>query len=153
VRIRAGAMAAVLITSFVSAGPAMAGRPTIVHESAKKEVTTLYFPDDICGPRAGWTTFVETWRFHATDLGDSLHINAGETGWYTTDFDDPSIEDYRAQYTEAVAFNLTRGGTATFTSQFHDFPGDIRIHEQIVFHEVDGEVLVEREVFRVTGCP
>lgn len=146
-------MAAVLIAPFVLAGPAMAAGPLIIHESAKKEVTTLYFPDDICGPRAGWTTFVETWRFHATDLGDSLHINAGETGWYTTDFDDPSIDDYRAQYTEAVAFNLTRGGTATFNSEYHDFPGDIRIHEQIVFHEVDGEVLVEREVFRVTGCP
>lgn len=138
-----------LVTAPVSAADPV----THVHESGKKEIHTEYFPDDICGPRAGWTTFVVTWRFHITDLGDSLHVNAGETGRYTTDFDDPAIEDYKSQFTEAVSFNITRGGTVTFNLQFHDFPGDIKIHVKLVFVEVGGQVMVERDVLRVEGCP
>ena len=153
-RTRSTALGLALAGVTLLAAPVAAASPvTHTHDSAKKEVTTLYFPDDICGPRAGLTTFVETWRLHITDLGDSVHFTAGETGWYTTDFDDPATEAYRAQYTEAVSFNVTRGGTVTFNLEFHDFPGDITIHEQMVFVEVDGTIRVDRLVLRVDGCP
>ena len=134
--------------------PVSAANPvTHARESGKKEIHTEYFADDICGPRAGWTTFVVTWHFHVTDLGDSVHVVYGETGRYTTDFDDPATEDYESQFTEAMSSNVTRGGTVTFNLQFHDFPGDIKIHVNVVFVEVDGQVMVERDVLRVDGCP
>ena len=144
-----------VLVLLMSAAPALgAGPPTHIRESGHKEVTTVYFPDDICGPRAGWTTFTETWQFHVVDLGDSIHLIAPETGRYHTDFDDPSIEDVDAQWTETVSFQLTRGGTVVFSEQLHDFlGGDVRIHSQVVFVEVDGTVKVDRQIFRVEGCP
>ena len=122
-------------------------------DSAQKETYSVYFPDDICGRRAGWTTFVLTRLLQITDLGDSVHVTAIDTGRYSTDFDDPAIEDYESQFTEALHFNLTRGGTVTYNYEFHDFPGDITIQGQTVFVEVDGQVMVDRESFRVEGCP
>lgn len=143
-----------LVALLMSATPALgAGPPTQVREFGHKQVTTVYFPDDICGPRAGWTTFVETWRLHVVEFDDSIHLAAPETGWYHTDFDDPAIEDVDAKWTETVSFQLTRGGTVVFNEQLHDFLGDVRIHSHVVFVEVDGSVKVEREIFRVEGCP
>jgi hypothetical protein len=77
----------------------------------------------------------------------------GETGRYETDFDDPSIEDYVSQLTEAGHFNLTPSGTRVYTSQFHDFPGTIDIRERVVFVESNGTVKVDRYDLTVTGCP
>ncbi len=128
-------------------------KPTIDRTIVHKEVTARYFPDDICGDRAGWTTFTVTYRFIVMDHGDSLHVVFGETGRYVTDFDDPSIEDYSSQFTEAGHFSLTRGGTVVFTSQFHDFPGSIQIHERVVFVEAAGSVKVDKYDLSVTGCP
>jgi hypothetical protein len=63
-----------------------------------------------------------TWTDHllVTDLGDSLHVVFGEQGTYATDFDDPAIEDYTSQFTDAEHFNITCGGTVVYTVQFHD---------------------------------
>lgn len=153
-RTQSAALGLALAGVMLLAAPVSAASPvTHTRDSAQKEVYSVYFPDDICGPRAGWTTFVLTRVLHVTDLGDSVHITAIDTGRYTTDFDDPAIDDYKSQFTEALHFNLTRGGTVTFNYEFHDFPGDITIQGQNVFVEVDGEVLVDREVFRVDGCP
>ena len=126
---------------------------THFRESNHKFVNTVYFPDDICGPRAGWTTFVVTDHLVVTDLGDSVHVVFGENGRYTTDLDDPAFADYSSQFTDAFHFNLTRGGTEVATEQFHDFPGTIRIRVHINFVAVDGEVRVDRESLSVTGCP
>ena len=90
---------------------------------------------------------------HWVDLGDSLHVSYTETGSYATDFDDPAIDDYASQFTEAQHFNLTRGGTVTWTEQFHDFPGTIQIKSHVTFVEVDGEARVDLSTLEVTGCP
>jgi hypothetical protein len=153
-RKRTTAIGVALAWLLLAAGPVAAGGPvTHTRDSAQKETYSVYFPDDICGPRAGWTTFVLTRLLHITDLGDSLHATAIDTGRYSTDFDDPAIEDYESQFTEALHFNLTRGGTTTFSYQFHDFPGDITIRGHTVFVEVEGLVKVDRESFVFDGCP
>jgi hypothetical protein len=142
-----------LLPPLVAPAAAAEAIPAITRESNHKLVKTLYFPDDICGPRGGWTTFVVTDHLIVTDLGDSLHVVFGEHGTYSTIFDDPAIENYSSQFTDAQHFNITRGGTVVFTEQFHDFPGTIRIQVRIVFVEVGGEVHVERFFESVTGCP
>jgi hypothetical protein len=153
-RTESAALGLALAGVMLLATPVSAASPvTHTRDSAQKEVYSVYFPDDVCGPRAGWSTFVLTRVLHIVDMGDSVHLTAIDTGRYTTDFDDPAIEDYKSQFTEALHFNLTRGGTVTFNYEFHDFPGDITIRGQTVFVEHDGVVLVDREVFRVDGCP
>jgi hypothetical protein len=141
-----------ILTLALTAGSASAA---VIHtkQSTRDVVRTEYFPDDICGPRAGWTTFVTSSHLVVTDLGDSVHVAFGERGTYSTDFDDPSIPDYTSRFTDAQHFNITRGGTVVFTEQWRDFPGTIRIHEHIVFVEVDGDVRIDSDVLSVTGCP
>jgi hypothetical protein len=148
-RTRTAAVGLGLAWLLVTAGPVAAGGPVShTHDSAQKEMYSVY-----CGPRAGWTHFVLTRLFHVTDRGDSVHVVAIDTGRYVTDFDDPAVGDYESQFTEALHFNLTRGGTTTFSYQFHDFPGDITIRGHTVFVDVDGSVKVDRESFFVEGCP
>jgi hypothetical protein len=141
-----------VLTVGLTAGTAAAA-VSHTHDSTRDVVRTEYFPDDICGPRAGWTTFVTSTHLVITDLGDSIHVAYGERGTYTTDFDDPSIADYSSRFTDAQHFNVTRGGTVQFTEQWRDFPGTIRIHEHIVFVEVDGDVRIDRDEVTFTGCP
>lgn len=142
------------LTMLVSAPAHAAGStPSIDTKIVHNEVTTQFFPDDICGERENTTTFTTTWRFIVKESGDSLAVVFGETGRYETDFVDPSIQDYKSQFTEAGHFNLTPGGTVVFTSQFHDFPGTIDIRERIVFVESQGSVRVDRYALTVTGCP
>jgi len=153
-RTRSAALAFALVGTILAVGPAAAAtQVTTGHDFVLKQVTTEYFPDDICGPRAGWTTFVLTSHTHWTDQGDGYHFTHGETGTYTTVFDDPSIPSYQSQSTDAFVFNMTRGQTVTYNDEFHDFPGTITIHTQTVFTEVNGQVVVDREVLRVDGCP
>ena len=153
-RTRTTTLGVALSWLLLAAGPVAAGGPvTHTRDSAQKETYSLYFPDDICGPRAGWTHFTLTRTFHVTDLGDSVHVTAIDTGRYSTDFDDPAVADYESQFTEAMHFSLTRGGATTFSYQFHDYPGDITIRGHTVFVEVDGLVKVDRESFVVDGCP
>jgi hypothetical protein len=141
-----------ILTLALTAGSASAA---VIHtkQSTRDVVRTEYFPDDICGPRAGWTTFVTSSHLEVTDLGDSVHVAFGEHGTYATDFDDPRIADYTSRFTDAQQFTITRGGTVVFTEQWRDFPGTIRIHEHIVFVEVDGDVRIDSDVLSVTGCP
>ncbi|MDH4143337.1 MAG: hypothetical protein OEV61_12070 [Chloroflexota bacterium] len=126
--------------------------PATKHASYK-EVSSQYYDDDICGDRAGWTTYTVTWRVHWVEFADSFHLSYTATGRYVTDFDDPAIEDYEGQFTASTHFNLTPGGTVTATEQFHDSPGSIQIKTHAVFTEVDGAVRVDRYSIDVTGCP
>lgn len=142
----------VVLALGLTAGPAAAA---VSHTKVlTRDVTwTEYFPDDICGPRAGWTTFVTSTRLVVTDLGDSLHVAFGEVGTYTTDFDDPAITDYASRFTDAGHFNITRGGSVIYTEQWRDFPGTIHIHEHIVFVEAGGAVRIDKDEVTFTGCP
>lgn len=151
---RSMGLATVLATLGLAANAGLAAAAvTHIHVSQRNVVTTEYFPDDICGPRAGWTTFVSSSKLVVTDLGDSLHATFTEHGTYFTDFDDPAIEDYSSSFTGAFEFNLTPGGTTTLTNQWRDFPGTIRIHEHVNFVQVGDDILVNRDELSVTGCP
>ncbi len=142
-----------LMTLASAPAQAAGAKPSIERTIVHKEVTTEEFADDICGDRANTTTFTTTWRYIVKSTGDSLLVVFGETGRYQTDFDDPSIDDYASQFTEAGHFNISPSGTVVYTSQFHDFPGTIEIHERIVFVESSGSVRVDRYDLTVTGCP
>jgi hypothetical protein len=125
-----------------------------VRTSVHREVSTEYHSEDICGPRAGWTTAVGTTTWQYTELPDgSLNFSFVETGTYHTDFDDPSIPSYDSHFTGAQHGTITRGGTEIFTSQWRDFPGSITIHEQVLFVQVGDEVKIDRDELRVDGCP
>jgi hypothetical protein len=144
-----------LAGALMVATPAAAGSPVQHYrDSARAEVTTVYYDDDICGPRAGWTEYSVTWHVVYSERPDgSFNFVYGETGTYHTDFDDPSIPDYDSQFTEQQHGSVTAGGTTIWTAQFHDFPGTIRIYEQVVFVDVGGKIQVDRELLRVDGCP
>jgi hypothetical protein len=142
--------ASVLATGSVAAASPVGHARTGAH----REVSTEYHPDDICGPRAGWTTTVVTFHWQYTELpGGRFNFSFVETGTYHTDFDDPSIPSYDSQFTGAQHGTVTRGGTEIYTSQWHDFPGSITIHEQVLFVQVGDEVKLDRDELRVEGCP
>ena len=147
-------LATLLATLGLTANAGLAAAAvTHTHTSERNVVSTEYFPDDICGPRAGWTTFTSSDKLVVTDLGDSVHVTFTEHGTYVTDFDDPAIADYASSFTGAVQFNLTRGGTITLSNQWRDFPGTIQIHEHITFVQVGDDIRIDRDELTVTGCP
>jgi hypothetical protein len=144
-----------MVATILAAAPVAAASP-VAHArfSAHRQVSTVYYPDDICGPRAGWTTYVLTYHWQSTERPDgSFNFSYIETGTYHTDFDDPTIPSYDSQFTGAQHGTLTRGGTQIFTFQWHDFPGSITIHEQMLFVQVGDEVKLDRDDLRVDGCP
>jgi hypothetical protein len=144
-----------LAVCILAAGPVVAASP-VAHagSSAHREVSTVYYPDDICGPRAGWTTAVVSYHWQYLERSDgSFNFSFVETGTYHTDFDDPTIPSYDSQFTGAQHGTVTRGSTQIFTSQWHDFPGSITIHEQMLFVQVGDEVKLDRDDLRVDGCP
>jgi hypothetical protein len=153
-RIRLGFGMALIAIGF--AAPAASAASPVGHagESVHREVSRIYWPDDICGPRAGWTEVVVTvqWKYIERPDG-SFNFHFMETGTYHTDFDDPTIADYDSQFTLAEHGTVTPGGTAVVTSQWHDFPGSITIQERIVVVQVGDEVKVDRYVLYVDGCP
>ena len=150
----AGLILAIATVLLVAAPAAAAGPVTQWRDFGHKEVSRVYYPDDICGPRAGWTDYVVSWHFHLTEISEGVfNWVFGETGTYHVDFDDPSIPDLDSQFTEAQHGTVTKGGTETFTFQFHDFPGSIAIHEQYLFVRVGDEVKLDRYTLRVDGCP
>jgi hypothetical protein len=139
---------------MMAASPVFAASPIVTDGASEhSEIRTVYFPDDICGPRAAWYTIEVTWHWHLTDLGDGYSFVYTETGTYHVDFDDPRIEDIDSQFTEAFHETATRGGTIVSTEQFHDFPGTITIRVHVMVVEVDGELRVDRVVNDVEGCP
>ena len=149
------AMLAVLGLAAMAGAPVAAAGSKVDHvrEFRHHKIREVYYPDDICGARSGWTTYDITWHLVVTNLGDDYHASYVETGTYTTDLDDPAFDDYTSQFTEAVHVNLTRGGTSATAVLFHDFPGTVTIKTQAVLIVVDGEVRVDRQVFDVSGCP
>jgi hypothetical protein len=145
-----------VLALLLQAGPAAAGQGPVQHAggSSHKVVDLTYHPDDICGPRSGWTETTVTSQWKYTELPDgSFNFVFVETGTYHTDFDDPAIPSYDSQFTGAEHGTITRGGTSIHTSQWHDFPGTITIFEQILFVQVGDVVKLDRDDLRVDGCP
>ena len=154
-RIRPAALVLALAASALVAAPVAARSPVVTfRDSGHMEVARVYYDDDICGPRSGWTDYVVSWHAQLTEISDGVfNWVYGETGTYHTDFDDPSIPDYDSQFTEAQHGTMTMGNTGIFTVQFHDFPGTITIHEQYLFVRVGDQIKLDRYTLRVDGCP
>ena len=154
-RLRWAVLAASTIIGGLAAAPsAMAAGPIDhVRDGGHHEISVAYYPDDICGPRSGWTTYDVTWHVAVTSSDTGASLTYVGTGTYATDFDDPAIEDYASQFTETQHVNYTPGGVVVATDLEHDFPGSITIHVRLVAVEVDGVVRVDREILDVSGCP
>ena len=116
---------------------------------------TEFFPDDICGPRASFVTFtIQTEVTHFTQSPDgTFNFLDVLTGTYHVDFVDPTLADQDSQQTQALHIALTPGGVNVATIQFHDHPTGLRIWEHLVLTVVNGNVIVDRDIFGVTGCP
>ena len=117
---------------------------------------TEYFPDDICGPRASTVTFTET-------IGQSQFILRADGTYvyrevavvtYWADYVDPTLPDFSGRLVEVNHFIVTPGvNTDLVANTFHDFGGGLKIFERLNFKVVDGDVVVDREIIKVTGCP
>jgi hypothetical protein len=144
-----------LVLWVFAVAPASAASPVLhAGDGAHRQADTVYYPDDICGPRSGWTDYVITFQWKYLERADgSFNFASVETGTYHTDFDDPTIPSYDSQFTESQHATVTPGGTWIYTRQAHDFPGSITIREQVVFVQVGDEVKLDRDILRVDGCP
>jgi hypothetical protein len=115
----------------------------------------LSAPDDICGPYASDITFsVRAQMLHWTEEPDGrFNVHFTQTGTYHVDFVDPARADQESQYTDSIHHVFTPGAVEVFNETFHDFPDGIRIWVRIHATVVDGRLVVERVVNKVTGCP
>ena len=144
-----GVIAALSMPAVVNAADRS---PTVTHN----EVEVVHYSEDICGPRENDTTITRK------VVVERLEDNGDGSFWYhytarvnyVSDFADPAIPDERGSLTEVININLTPGGVGVWTSTFHDYLGDdIRIYIRLHLTEVDGELVVIREVSGVEGCP
>jgi hypothetical protein len=144
------------ISAIALATPAHAARPLekptlVIHG----DTFSVFFPDDICGPRASTTTFTfRTQVLHGAERPDGTYnFHFTDTGTYHVDFVDPALQDQDSQFTETSHHVRTRGETEVLRGAFHDFPTGIRIWERFHATAVDGVIIVDREIVKVTGCP
>jgi hypothetical protein len=145
-------LGAVALGVFGTAATAGASTSTVVVHDL---TFTEFFPDDICGPRASNVTFeIRTNVKHLTQHPDgSFSYQETSTLTYHVDFVDPTLTDQDSQSTESFHVTLTPGGTQIVSDQFHDYPTGIRITFHLHVTVVDGNTVVDREIFSVTGCP
>lgn len=139
---------------LVAALPAEAsGNGTVVtHGSTHTE----FFPDDICGPRASTVTFTATVSQSKSVVRDGTFFSYRDVAvvTYDIDFVDPALADYSGSLTEVNHFILTPGeNTFIVTNTYRDIGGDLKIWERLNIKVVDGEVVVDRGILKVTGCP
>jgi len=116
---------------------------------------TEFFPDDICGARASTVTFTATvaqWKDVERADGTWSHRDVSAVT-YEVDFVDPALSDYSGRLTEVNHAIFTPGDTFIVTNTFHDFGGGLKIWQRLNSKVVGDEVVVEREIFKVTGCP
>ena len=137
------------------AGPASAApveRFTVVDHGLSHTAT---FPDDICGPRASTTTFTAKASLtHLTARPDgTFHYHDVAPVTYVSDYADPELPDLTGRLTEVNSFTFTPGGVFVAVTTYHDFFGDVRIFERVHITEVDGRLVVDREIIDVSGCP
>ena len=151
---RGGTVVAVLAACLatMNTAPATAAEKTRVDHGI---TFTVDFPDDACGPRAN--TVAMTYKTivlretHGVDGTYQFHEVI--RGTYHTDFVDPAIPDADGAFTEVNVFRLTPGGTRIVTQVGNDHLDGVRITFRLHLTIVDGDPVVEREVFAVTGCP
>jgi hypothetical protein len=118
-------------------------------------VFVVVSPDDICGPNPAEITYrVRTQVLHATEGVDGqFNVQYTQTGTYHVDFTNPDVQDQVAQYTESIHHVFTPGETEVLNFAYHDFPDGVRIWQRTHVTVVDGQLVVERVIEKVTGCP
>jgi hypothetical protein len=117
-------------------------------------VFVVVSPDDICGPNPAEITYrVRTQVLHSTEEDGQFNVQFTQTGTYRVDFTNPDVEDQVAQYTESIHHVFTPGETEVFNFAYHDFPDGVRIWQRTHMTVVDGQLVVERVIDKVTGCP
>ena len=158
--------ATMLVLVLVLPAEVLAGGPTERirvrdHKAEFVQVVT----DDVCGDvgggqglRAGTFTIVETGHTFVTSFEDRVRVSDVETGTYSYDFDDPAIPDVAGyRYTSPFTAVVNKNEDLILTENQHEhLPGSpngitvsFRLH--VTWH--DGEPIVERDFFNVTGCP
>ena len=157
---------ALLVLALVVPAQVLAAGPTeqIRVRDHKAEYVQVV-ADDVCGDvgggqglRAGTFRIVETGHFFITSFEDGVRVSDVETGTYSYDFDDPSIADVSGyRYTSPFAAVINKNEDLILTENQHEFlpgsPNGITISFRIHVTWHDGEPIVEREFFKVTGCP
>ena len=147
--------AAIACLTLFSAAPAHAegsdSRTTVQHNITG----SIYFADDICGPRSGFATYTVTvTQQQFVELADgSWSYRTVELISYSGDYDDPALPDVTGRLTAVYKYNLTPGDTFIASEPFHEFFGDVKIWWKYHLTIVDGEPVVERFVVDWTGCP
>ena len=121
--------------------------------------------DDVCGDvagsqglRSGTFSLVETGHWFITLTEDGFHVSDVETGTYSYDFDDPAIPDVSGyHYVSPFTAVFTRNDNLIVMENQHEFlpgsPDGIRIWFRYHLTARDDVPIVEREFFKVTGCP
>jgi hypothetical protein len=121
--IRGSLVAVIVFAASLGFAPAgHAAKPEIIREIRHAFSTVQHFdPIPECGfPGA---TEYATGNDHLViiDKGDSFHLTFGETFRIMVVYDDPTWPTEERKGTDALHFNLTKGGTETFSESFHDF--------------------------------
>lgn len=121
--VRGALIAAIFMTLSVGIAPAgHTAKPEITREVRHAFSTVQHFdPIPECGfPGA---TEYATGNDHLVivDQGDSLHVTFGETFRVLEVPDDPAFPTITRKGTDALHFNLTKGGTETFSESYHEF--------------------------------
>jgi hypothetical protein len=137
--------------------PSAAAASPTVFTTVEHNVThaSEFSPDDACGARAVTETVTNVVQVnHLTANADgSFHFVGFETGTLVADYVDPTIPDQTFRRTNTEVFNLTPGGTFTYTETLQQFDATLRITSWAHLTVVGGEPKVEREVMIVRGCP
>lgn len=154
-------LATLALPASVAAAPPL---ERIIERDHRTEIIQVV-TDDVCGDlsggqglRSGTFRLVETGHRHITVYEDRFHVVDVENGTYSYDFDDPSIPDVSGyRYTSPFALVVNKNGNEiVMENQIEHLPGSpngIRISFRYHLTWRDGQPVVERVFFKVTGCP
>ena len=152
--------------AFVLPGAVLAEQAIerIVEREHRTEIVEVV-SDDVCGDvagsqglRSGVFRNIETGHRTITVYEDRFHLVDVENGTYSYDFDDPTIPDVSGyHYASPFQFVLTKGENVIVMENQHEFlpgaPNGIRLWFRYHATWQGGTPIVEREFFKVTGCP
>jgi hypothetical protein len=146
-----GALLAALMLVFAPPAEASNNGTVVSHGFTHTE----FFPEDICGPRASSVTFtakMAQWQYVERADGTWSWRDVSQVT-YEVDFVDPALVDYSARLTEVNHYIMTPGDTFIVSNTYHDFGGGLKIWERLNIKDVKGDVVVDRGILKVTGCP
>jgi hypothetical protein len=157
-------LATLLLLGIPATAAASGPVERIVERHHKTEIIQVV-TDDVCGDvsgglglRSGVFRNVETGHTTITVFEDRFQVVDVETGTYSYDFDDPSIPDVSGyHYTSPFKLVVNKNDNVLITENQHEFlpgqPDGIRIWFRYHLTWKDDAPVVEREFFKVTGCP